>query len=174
MTIICLIIGNVCSLLAMATDSISSSQKKISNMLWIQNASQLFYCIGSAVLKGYSGSVQNVICIIRNLVVIKKINNKFIEWTLVFVGVALGLYFNYVSKLGVLGLLPIIANLQYTLAVFKFKDNERILKISFLINAFLFVFFCLAIWNLVGVCTNFIVAVTTIIFLVKTKKNKTT
>jgi hypothetical protein len=87
MNIIALIAGNVCSLLAMGTDSISSSRKNINSMLWVQNASQLFYAVGSILLKGYSGAVQNVVCIVRNLVVIKGIKSKFIEWLLVILGV---------------------------------------------------------------------------------------
>jgi hypothetical protein len=106
----------------MGTDSISSSKKTINGMLWMQNASQLFYGIGSFLLKGYSASVQNVICIIRNLTVIKGIKSKFLEWTLVILGIIIGLIFN---NLGIIGLLPIIANAQYSIVVFKFKNNEN-------------------------------------------------
>lgn len=166
MDIVSIVVGNVCSLFAMGTDSLSSSRKTINSMLWFQNASQLFYGIGAVVLKGYSGAVQNVVCIVRNIVVIKRINSKFVEWMLAIFGVVFGLCFN---NLGLMGLFPIIANLQYTLAVFKFKDNERAIKISFLISAILFVFFSLAIWNFVGICTNIVVAVTTTIHLIKTR-----
>jgi len=167
MNIVSIVFGNICSLLAMGTDSISSSRKTVSGMLWVQNASQLLYGISSMVLKGYSGTAQNVVCIIRNLTIIKGINNKFVQWCLIIAGVVLGLCFN---NLGVMGLLPIIANLQYTLAVFHFKNNERAIKISFLINALLFAFFCAVIWNFVGICTNLVVAVITATFLIKTKQ----
>ena len=169
MNIVDIVIGNVCSLFAMGTDSISSSRKTVSSMLWVQNASQLLYGISSIVLKGYSGAVQNVICIIRNLTIIKGINNKLLEWSLVIAGVVLGLYFN---NLGVMGLLPIIANLQYTVVVFRLKDNERAIKFSFLISALLFALFSVVIWNFVGICTNLVVAGITIAFLIKTKPSK--
>ena len=58
-------------------------------MLLVQCVSQLFYTIGTVVLKGYSGAVQNVVSMIRNLVAIKKINSKVIEWILVGLGVVL-------------------------------------------------------------------------------------
>jgi len=166
MNLTALIVGNVCSLFAMGTDAISSSRKKVSTMLWIQNASQLFYAIGSVLLKGYSGAVQNVVCIIRNLIVIKGNNSKIVGWVLVFLGAAAGLLSN---NIGFAGLLPILANLQYTLAMFQFPKNERVLKISFLITSILFIFFCLKIWNFIGVITNAIVAISTIIALVTTK-----
>lgn len=170
MNITNIILGNICSLLAMGTDSISASRKNINSMLWIQNASQVIYGISSLLLKGYSATVQNVVCILRNLTIIKGIKSKIIEWLLLILGVAIGLWFN---NLGVWGLLPIIANFQYGLAVFQFKDNEIIIKISFLIHTLLFVFFSLAVLNFVGVFTNSVVAISALIYLIKAKKHKT-
>ena len=161
-----IIIGNVCSLLAMGTDSLSSYQKTAKRVLWVQNLSQLIYFVGGIALQGYSAAVQNVVSIVRNLVAIKKINSKVLEWVLVAAGVVLGLCFN---NLGWIGLLPVIANLQYTLVVFQFKDNERALKISFLIAVILFAVFNLAIYNFVGCCTNLVVAVATAVFLLRNK-----
>ena len=166
MNIVSIIFGNICSLLAMATDSISSTRKTPKSVLWVQNASQLFYCIGAIILKGYSGAVQNVVSIIRNLIVIRDINSRFLEWTLLILGVFLGLFFN---NLGWVGLLPVIANLQYTIAVFKFHDNERAIKVSFMLGAVMFSVFSLAIWNIVGLFTNLVVGVTTAVYLIKTR-----
>ena len=163
-----LIIGNVCSILAMATDSISSTRKTAKGVLLVQNLSQLIYLIGTIVLKGYSGAVQNAVSILRNFVAICEIQNKYIEWTLVGLGVVLGLAFN---NLGFMGLLPVIANFQYTLAIFRFQDNERALKISFAIAVSLFAIFNIAIYNVVGVVTNLVVFVSTVTVLLKSGKN---
>ena len=161
-----IIIGNVCSLLAMITDAISSTRKTPKGVLLVQNLSQLTYCIGAIVLKGYSSAVQNVVSILRNFVAIQKINNKVIEWTLVLLGVILGIAFN---NLGLIGYLPIVANLEYTLCVFKFKDNERALKISFALCVGMFGIFNLAILNFVGMASNLIVMITTLIIIFKKK-----
>lgn len=159
-----IIIGNVCSLLAMGTDAISSAQKTAKRVLWVQTLSQVIYFVGTVVLKGYSGAVQNLVSIARNLVAIKNIKSKIVERFLVVLGVILGLFFN---NLGWIGLLPVVANLQYTIGVFRFKDNELALKVSFLISVTLFGIFNLAILNFVGFCTNMAVAITTAIYLVK-------
>lgn len=158
--------GNICSLLAMFTDAFSSTRKTAKEILLVQCLSQFIYCVGTILLKGYSGAVQNVVSIFRNLIAIKKIESKFLEWLLVFLGVALGIWFN---NLGFVGYLPVIANLQYTLAVFQFKDNDRALKISFMICMGLFVCFNFAIMNLVGAISNLVVLVTTGIMLIKQK-----
>ena len=104
-----IILGNACSLLAMITDSVSSTRKTAKGVLLVQSLSQLIYCIGTILLKGYSGAVQNAVSILRNFIAIRKIESRLLEWMLVFLGVALGLGFN---NLGLIGYLPVIANLE--------------------------------------------------------------
>lgn len=162
-----IIVGNACSLLAMVTDSVSSTRKTAKGVLMVQSLSQLIYCIGAIVLQGYSAAVQNAVSIVRNILAMRKLDNKVVQWALVALGVVLGLVFN---NLGWIGLLPVIANFQYTLAVFRFSDNERALKVSFALAVFLFGIFNLAIMNLVGFVTNLVVAVTTVVYLIRTRK----
>ena len=167
MNTINIIIGNICSLLAMVTDTISSTRKTTKGVLLVQSLSQLIYCTGTIVLKGYSSSAQNIVSIFRNFAAIKKIESKALERTLLILGVVLGIACN---NLGLIGYLPIIANLQYTWAVFHFKDNDRALKISFAICVALFVVFNGAIYNVVGVFSNLVVLISTIIVLLKPPK----
>ena len=162
-----ILVGNVCSLLAMVTDSFSSTRKTTKGVLLVQNVSQLIYGIGTVILGGYSGAVQNGVSILRNFVAIRGIRSKALEWVLAALGVVLGLAFN---NLGFMGLLPVIANLQYTLAIFRFQDNERALKVSFMISVAMFGVFNIAIYNVVGVIANSAVAVTTAVYLLKGKK----
>ena len=164
MNAISVILGNACSLLAMITDSISSTRKTAKGVLLVQSLSQLIYCVGTILLKGYSAAVQNAVSILRNFVAIRKINSAVVEWSLVILGVALGIGFN---NLGLIGFLPVVANLQYTLAVFKFKDNERALKISFAVCIGMFAVFNLVIYNFVGVASNLVVLGTTLVMLFK-------
>lgn len=169
MTPIQLITGNLCSLVAMFTDSISATRKTARSVLLFQCIGQAFYGVGSIVLKGYSGAVQNAMSILRNFVAIKKINSKSLEWALVILGVVLGVYFN---NLGLIGWLPIVANLEYTLAVFYFKDNDRALKIAFLITVAMFGMFNGFIYNVVGVITNAVVLITGIVALARKERQE--
>ena len=151
----------------MISDAISGTRKKNSEILAIQIISQIFYGTGSFVLKGYSSVVQNVVGILRNLAGIKDIKNKFIEWTLILLGVILGIIFN---NRGLLGYLPILGNLEYSIAIFRFKDNEKGLKISFIINMIVFSIFNFVIMNYVSGVANFITALTTAISLIRENK----
>jgi len=159
-----LILGNLFSLLAMISDSVSSSRKTAKSVLLVQTLSQVFYGCSAIVLKGYSGAVQNAVSILRNLAAIRNIQSKVLEWILLLSGVALGLVFN---NLGIVGYLPILANLEYTWAVFRFRDNERALKVAFLVNAFLFAIFNGAILNFVGLVSNIILVGMILVFLLK-------
>ena len=120
--------------------------------------SQVFYAAGSIILKGYSSTAQNIVAILRNLAAMKGTKNKIIEWLLIILGVVLGAVFN---NLGLLGWLPIIANLEYSIAVFRFRNNEKGLKIAFILNMLMYSVFSFVILNYVGAAANIFVAVTT-------------
>ena len=164
-----LIVGNGCSLMASITDALSTSRKTAKGVLWVQNISQIVYFIGTIALKGYSSAVQNMVSVLRNLAAIRGIKSKILEWTLFALGIVFGIAFN---NLGVVGYLPVIANAQYTLVVFRSDPEGRILKISFTFAVFLFTIFNFAIQNYVGGISNLVVSVTTCIFLIRDKKPK--
>ena len=167
MNYITLILGNLCSIFAMVSDSASAAQKTHAGVLRVQNISQLIYCIGTVILKGYSGAVQNAVSFLRNLAAIHNVQSKAVQWILAALGVVLGVAFN---NLGLIGLLPVAANLGYTIAVFRFQNNERALKTAFMICVFCFSIFNIALYNVVGVASNTVVAVTAAISLIKTRK----
>ena len=165
------IVGNICSLCAMVSDSVSGTRKKNSEILGIQILSQFFYGIGTIILKGYSSTAQNAVAVLRNLAAIKKVKSKAIEWGLILLGVALGVIFN---NRGLLGWLPILANLEYSVAVFRSKDNERLLKYALIANMLMYSVFSIMIRNYVGFIANIVVAVTTAVSLIRdahAKKN---
>ena len=169
-----IVIGNVCSLCAMVTDSVSGTRKKHGQILAVQMLSQVFYGVGSVILKGYSSTAQNVVAILRNLAAIKEIKNKTVQkivsWGLVALGVVLGAA---VNNRGLLGWLPIVANLEYSVAVFRFKDNEKALKFAFILNMLMYSGFSFIIMNYVGAASNVVVAVITAVSLLReARKNR--
>ena len=164
-----IIIGNICSLCAMVTDSVSGTRKKREQILGIQILSQFFYGVGTIILKGYSSTAQNAVAVLRNLAAIKNVKSKAVEWGLILLGVALGAAFN---NRGLLGWLPIAANLEYSVAMFRFKDDERKLKLSFILNMVMYFAFSLAIMNYVGAAANLVVSVTTAAALLRERRSR--
>lgn len=167
MNITAIIVGNVCTLFAMGANAFSATRKTAKGILGVQNLSQVAYAVSALVLKGYSATAQNAVSILRNFAAMKNIKNKYLEWTLAVLGVVLGVAFN---NRGLVGLFPVLGNLQYTLAIFRFKDNERLLKLSFLISVASFVVFNVVILNFVGAVSDLVVVVTTAVVLLKGKK----
>lgn len=159
-----LIIGNLCTLLAMGANAASSTRKTAKGVLALQNLSQLIYFISAIVLGGYSAAVQNVVSILRNFAAIRNVKSKTVAWVLTAAGVVLGVVFN---NRGLMGLLPVVGNLQYTLAIFWFKDNQWVLKTSFMLSVLSFAIFNITLYNYVGVLSDTIVIVTTAIVLIK-------
>ena len=122
-----ILIGNLCTFFAMIFNSVSSTRKTAKGVLWMQTVSQGVYLISAVVLRGYSAAVQNAVSVLRNLEAMQSRHHKWFQWLLVALGVGLGITFN---NRGVVGWLPILANLEYTLAVFHFNDNERAKNIT--------------------------------------------
>lgn len=164
-----IIIGNIFSLCAMISDSISGTRNKHSEIMAVQIVSQFFYAASSIALKGYSSTAQNVVAVFRNYAAMKNIKSKTLEWILILAGVVLGIMFN---NRGLLGYLPIIANLEYSIAVFKLKDNERALKIAFILNVIMYAIFNVVIKNYVGAISSLIIFITTALSLLKVLKTK--
>ena len=84
------------------------------------------------------------------------------------VGLALGVVLGFLlNNRGLLGWLPIVANLEYSIAMFRFKENEKALKISFIVNMVMYSVFSFCIMNYVGGAANIVVAVTTAVSLIR-------
>ena len=164
-----IIIGNLCTILAMIFNALSSTRKTPKGVLLTQNFGQVAYIISAIALKGYSAAVQNVVSILRNLAAAKNIKSKVLEWTLVVLGVVFGVAFN---NRGWIGLLPVIGNLEYTLAIFRYKNDERKIKVFFLISVVAFIIFNFAISNYAGVVADSVVVITTAIMLFKPTKKE--
>ena len=163
------IVGNIFSLCAMISDSISGTRKKHSEIMAVQIVSQLFYGASSIALKGYSSTAQNAVAIFRNFAAMKNVKSKVLEWVLIMAGVVLGVIFN---NRGLLGWLPIVANFEYSVSVFKLKDNEKALKIAFIINMIMYAVFSAVIMNYVGVLSCTVIAITTAVSLIKGRKEQ--
>lgn len=162
-----LIIGNLCTLMAMGSNAISATRKTKNGILWSQSVSQLIYLSSALILRGYSAAVQNVVSIVRNLAAIRNIRNAWLEWFLVGLAAVLGIVFN---NRGLIGLLPVIGNLQYTIVIFRLRDKDRALKLSFWISTLCFAIFNIAICNFVGAASDLVVLITTGIVLLKPEK----
>jgi len=139
--------GNLFTIGAMVCDSVAGSRRTRRQILLVQCLSQVFYIVSSLILKGCSAAVQNAVAILRNLFAAFSIKNKVLEYALIASPVVLGIIFN---NRGLPGLLPIAANLEYSVAMFAFPEDPRMLKYALIINCTMFSVFNFVILNFVG------------------------
>lgn len=167
---ISLLLGNGCSLLATLSNVFASTRKTARGVLLVQSVGQAFYFACALFLKAPSGAVQNAVSIVRNFVAMgKKKSSKWVEWALIAAAAVLGVVFN---NRGLAGWLPIVGNLEYSLAVFRYRDDQRMLKAALVVSLLIFIVFNIIIGNVVGTVADFIVAVTTTVDLWRTREKK--
>lgn len=148
-----IILGNIFSLFAMGFLFIALSHKDNHKLVFFQAFAHFFFILSALVVKGYSGAVQDIIGLIRNLLILKGLNSQRIRKLLLVSAVVLGIIFN---NMGLVGLLPVIATLQYTLISTKKDISNNMLQISLILNAILLTGYSLALHNYVNVIANFI------------------
>ena len=162
-----ILLGNIFSLLSTITDLYSVSRKTARSMLITQTITQALLALSSIILGGYSAVVQNVVSILRNLAALGNTSSKVIEYGLIVAGVVLGIAFN---NLGLIGCLPVLSNLIYSISVFRFKDDEYSLKITFTVCVSLFIVFNFRLFNYVGAISNIAVFSMSALSLVKSRR----
>lgn len=162
-----LIGGNACTLCAALVDAFSGSRKSARSILLIQCISQVLYAAGAFLLKGYSAAVENLLAIFRNIYAAGSRSSKALEWTLILLPVVLGLAFN---NRGLLGVLPVIAHLEYSLVMFLCKGDAAKLKLSLAFNCLLFTVFYYFLMNYVGMVMCLIIIASVVFSLAGAKK----
>lgn len=167
---ISLLLGNGCSLLATLSNVFASTRKTARGVLLVQSVGQAFYFACALFLKAPSGAVQNAVSIVRNFVAMgKKKSSKWVEWALIAAAAVLGVVFN---NRGLAGWLPIVGNLEYSLAVFRYRDNQRMLKAALVVSLMIFIIFNVIIGNIVGTVADSVVVITTLADLWRTREKK--
>ena len=116
-----IIIANIFTAIGELFMAYSTFSKSKKNMLIVQVCDCIFNLIGCLFIGAYSAAVVNIIAGTRNLLNAKNKNNIYINGLLVAVLVWLGLILN---KNGLIGLLPVLASLIYTICSYMLKSAQ--------------------------------------------------
>lgn len=151
-----IIIGNIIALIASLLMVYSGILKKKEKIIYIQTIQIGMSVISNIILGGITGAIINCISCIRNILCYKeKLKNKE-KIILTVVSVALSLYFN---NLGIIGILPLISTVTYTLLmdikdVIKFKKLIIFTMIMWLIYDVYIKSYSSAIFDFMNIVTN--------------------
>lgn len=166
-----IVIYNIIGFIGSGGLFLSTMIGKKKNIMQMQTVGTTLLFVSDFLAKGYSGAAQDFIGIIRNITVIKDIHKKWINAALIISGLVLGIVCN---NMGLLGWLPIFANLQFSCLVLMKNANEVIIKTSLCIANICWGVFNFCLMNYASMAVNIAICTSAIIFvtreLIKRKK----
>jgi len=121
-----LICGNIVALIGSLLMVYVGSAKDRKKILYIQTLQILAFTISTLILGGYTGTIVNLISIIRNVLCYKDKLTKYNKIILILSSTVFSLLFN---NLGLLGLLPLISTIIYTC----FMSTKSTIKLKLVI-----------------------------------------
>ncbi|MBM7636745.1 hypothetical protein JOC31_001569 [Streptococcus saliviloxodontae] len=136
-------------------------------MLTWQIADYLFTAVANFLLGGYTGAITISVSIVRNSLMIVNRESKVITLFLVIIQILLGSYFN---QLGVIGFLPIISSVSYTITSFV-TDKIQILRWMIVENMLLWLIYDITIKAYPAVAMDIFITLSTCLAIYKGRLN---
>ena len=149
-----------------AIGAISSFAKSKHKMLVWQITDYIFTAIANLLLGGYTGALTISISIIRNSLMVKKKMTKAILTILIIIQIIVGTYLN---QLGLIGYLPIISSVSYSLAIAA-TPNLQWLRWVIIENMLLWLIYDLTIQAYPAAVTDVTITLTTLVAIIKNRK----
>ena len=140
--------------------AISSFAKSKHKMLVWQITDYIFTAIANLLLGGYTGALTISISIIRNSL------TKAILTILIIIQIILG---SYLNQLGLIGYLPIISSVSYSLAI-AITRNLQWLRWVIIENMLLWLIYDLTIQAYPAAVTDVTITLTTLVAIIKNRK----
>ena len=143
--------------------TISSFAKSKNKMLVWQITDYIFTATANLLLGGYTGALTISISIIRNGLMVKK---KMTKAILIIIQIIVG---SYLNQLGVIGYLPIISSVSYSLAI-AITRNLQWLRWVIIENMLLWLIYDLTIKAYPAAITDITITLTTLIAILRNRK----
>lgn len=164
-----LIIGNGLALVSTLLVVASGAVKSRKTSVLLQFLHEAACSCGDLVLGGYSGAIVDGVDAVRDVLSYRNRLTQRLKYVLIFVASALIFYFN---NLGLIGLLPLVATVFYTLNI-NTQDPVRY-KLCLMFTWVLGIVYNLAILSLVGAAVQGAALVGGAVSLVRLKREKNT
>lgn len=139
------VIGNIISLLASVLMTYSGYIKSKGKFLIVQIMQMSLSALSNFILGGITGTIINLVNIIRNVLCYKNKLNKYSIALILTLSISLSLYFN---NLSFIGLLPLLSTILYT-TLMNIKDIKKF-KYLTIITMLLWLIYDICIMNYVS------------------------
>lgn len=167
-----ILIGNILSLIAATFMAVSSLAKRRSVIFTLQFFECFILAVASFFFSSYAAIATLLLCAIRNLLTAKDMFGKKMMYIFFVLTAVLGIITN---NRGIIGLLPVIATLQYTVCSHIFK-GLFLTRISIFVNTAIWVIYSFIIKDFsTGIVDSVVLLTTTfgiIKLLIDIKKDK--
>lgn len=163
-----LILGNIFSLIATFFLAVSPLKNSKKDIIFYQIFSSAFDALANYTLGGFSGTVAILASLTRNILIYKNkctLTAIIIIITIMIVG---GLS---VNKHGWIGILPIIANLEYTIWLHFGSENAKAVKLSIAINVLIWAVYDLTILAIPALISDIVIFALTLYGIYKHSKD---
>ena len=152
------IIGNIVAFIGCMLMVYTGLIKEKKKIIFVQTIQIGFLIVSNVILGGITGAIINLISCIRNIICYKDRLGKKEKIILVVISTVLSLYFN---NLGIIGLLPLISTVSYTLLmdmkdVIKFKILIIFTLILWLLYDIYILSYSSAVFDFLNIITNLI------------------
>lgn len=124
------VIANIFSAIGTFFLIYSTFSKKKDKMVWMQVLDSGFNSLGCLFIGSYSGAMTNFISMVRNMIDVKGRMTNVLSYIIALVCLILGLLVNIN---GIVGLLPPIASVEYTILLARCKTAQS-LRFALAIN----------------------------------------
>ena len=161
------LIANILMIIGEGILFVASSRKSKKQILLFQIASMIVMGVASYLLKGYGAIVMDVIGITRNVLSINNISSRYLTYIFIGAAIVFGIIFN---NKGVLGYLPIIANVSQSLVIINRRSTARQVRLICAFSSFCWGIYNLVIKGYAGVVTNLINCVSYLYHAMKEEK----
>ena len=147
------LLANILMIIGEGILFIASSRKSKKQILLFQIVSMVVMGVASYLLKGYGAIVMDVIGITRNVLSSNNIASRFLTYVFISAAIVFGVLFN---NHGLLGYLPIVANVSQSLVIISRKSTARQVRLVCAFSSFCWGIYNFVIKGYAGVVTNLI------------------
>ena len=134
-----IVIGNIVALVGSVLMAYSGIIKEKQKIIIVQTIQMLMLGLSNIILGGIPGAIINSVNCVRNILCYEEKLGFKEKLILVTISVSLSIYFN---NLGIIGILPVIATVFYTMLM----DMKNVVKFKVLL------IFTLILWGIYDVC----------------------
>lgn len=162
-----IVIGNIVAFIGCMLMVYTGLIKEKKKIIFVQTIQIGFLIASNLILGGITGAIINSISCVRNIICYKDRLGKKEKIILVAISTALSLYFN---NLGIIGLLPLVSTISYTLLM----DMKDVIKFKILIIFTLILWFIydIFIMSYSSAAFDFLNILTNVIAIYQIKNNK--